>query len=172
MFPNVQDLVSVWKLTKADEVFAFSPPTFDPSIVDIWGTVFFSGAILCLGDPCVAMSDSLAVVRTLDCAKPTVCHMTPSMFDRLVAASWTASSVRLLSFGGESFPSVNSIRRILRPEGSPDFVNLYGVTEVSVVCCCVGVVLISDWFLFFANAFPFLLLFLLLLSKSGPALFP
>lgn len=46
------------------------------------------------------------------------------------------SPLRVLSYGGESFPSLDTLRQHRHPDNVTEVFNLYGITEVSCWASC------------------------------------
>ena len=131
LIPNILDLSRVFSLSPLDTCVLSAPPTFDPSLVQIL-TSLVRGCTL-LSAPC---SPSVLSRHT-----PTVLQCTPSLFRTLPLSSCRqllgpASCLRVLAFGGESCPSLHTIRQWRHPSNQTDIYNVYGITEVSCWATC------------------------------------
>ena len=137
VLPNVLDFSTrLWNIQAEDVIFSVSPPTFDPSILDLLCAVC-GGSSLSFAAPSVAARprDLLHCLRHDGCS---ILQCTPSQLRLLAAASPPdpsplLSNLRILCLGGEECPSVGEIRTLLKTEDDlPQCFNLYGQTEISV----------------------------------------
>lgn len=136
---NIVSLIKICEVTSRDLIFLSSPPTFDPSVVDIF-LAFATGASLLVTNNVVKASASnlLNVLFPPQSALGvTVLQMTPSVFNRwsetelkeIVLGSRT--SLRALILGGEPFPSHSKVLRCTGAGNATRIYNIYGITEVS-----------------------------------------
>lgn len=133
-------------MTEEDVIFVSSPQTFDPFMVDIC-LALRHGATLVMTNHNLKCDAS----RLLDILFPqrpassvTVIQITPSLFMRWTSAEIERqifsqfSRLRILAFGGEPFPPLNSLRKWTNWEHQQSIrvFNLYGLTEMS---CWAGI---------------------------------
>ena len=122
-------------IVPSDVLFASSPFTFDPSIVDIFLAVS-SGAKLLLVKPALKASP-LRLAQIIHKSKVSVMQATPSLFLQFNAEisrrylCGPSSQLRVIILGGEPFPPVSIIRKYRDPLNKTQFYNIYGLTEVS-----------------------------------------
>ena len=128
LIPNITDLSGMFSLSPLDTCVLSAPPTFDPSLVQIL-TSLVRGCTLLIG-PC---SPSV-----LSHHSATVLQCTPSIFSLSGCRHLLgpASCLRVLAFGGESCPSLSTLRRWKHPDNLTDIYNVYGITEVSCWSTC------------------------------------
>ncbi|XP_049535011.1 beta-alanine-activating enzyme isoform X2 [Anopheles darlingi] len=129
ILPNVSALTERFQLSERDLIFASSPPTFDPFVLDVL-LALRNGATLLL----VANEFRLSAGKLLPLLFPgvTIMQMTPSMFMRwspeAIAETILArqSTLRILVLGGEPFPAFP-----IPVDTQTILFNIYGITEVS-----------------------------------------
>ncbi|XP_061165027.1 beta-alanine-activating enzyme-like [Saccostrea echinata] len=136
IIPNITDIRNIYEVKSNDMVFLCSPLTFDPSIVEIFVTLTSGASLLIVPDHVKAQSKKLLSV-IFKRNKVTVIQATPSLIQRQPAADVrnsilsATSSLRILALGGEEFPPLSKIREWRAPGNQTQFINLYGITEVS-----------------------------------------
>ncbi|XP_062613897.1 beta-alanine-activating enzyme-like [Saccostrea cucullata] len=144
IIPNITDIRSIYDMKSNDVVLLCSPLTFDPSIVEIFVTLTSGASLLIVPDHVKAQSKKLlSVIYRRN--KVTVLQATPSLIQRQPATDVrdsilsSSSSLRILALGGEEFPPLRKIREWRAPGNRTQFINLYGITEVSCwsLCHCV-----------------------------------
>ncbi|MBP2336631.1 amino acid adenylation domain-containing protein [Saccharothrix coeruleofusca] len=117
------DDLDVWTL--------FHSISFDFSVWEMWGALLHGGRLVVV-DTDVARTPA-RFAELLAAERVTVLSQTPSAFSRLVDQVDGADSLRLVVFGGERLDM-----GVLRPwiarhgDRSPQLVNMYGITEVTV----------------------------------------
>ncbi|XP_050084897.1 beta-alanine-activating enzyme [Anopheles aquasalis] len=129
ILPNASVLSERFQVSDGDVIFASSPPTFDPFVLDVL-LALRNGATLLL----VANELRLSATRLLPLLFPgvTIMQMTPSMFMR-----WSPEAIaekilspqttlRILVLGGEPFPAFQ-----IPVDSQTILFNIYGITEVS-----------------------------------------
>ncbi|XP_034246530.1 beta-alanine-activating enzyme [Thrips palmi] len=137
--PNIMDIMDMCNVTSTDLVFLSSPSTFDPSVVDVF-VAFAAGASLLVTSKSIKASAGrlLEILFPCDASQGvSVLQMTPSVFNRwsekelqeVVLSS--KSSLRVLLFGGEPFPSESKLTRCKGIGNNTHIYNIYGITEVS-----------------------------------------
>uniref|UniRef100_A0A1X7TKJ6 AMP-dependent synthetase/ligase domain-containing protein n=1 Tax=Amphimedon queenslandica TaxID=400682 RepID=A0A1X7TKJ6_AMPQE len=139
--PNVIDLCERFDVRENDRVFNASPLTFDPSVVEIFLSLY-SGATLLLVPPVIKSSPLLFSHVVLRSRHVTLLQATPTLIRRLpsdvlreeLLGAW--SSLRVLAFGGEACPSVKTLREWKSNENKTRLFNIYGITEVSSWASC------------------------------------
>lgn len=137
-FSNLAFYRKIYELNEKDVIFVSSPPTFDPFMIDICLALQY-GASLVMVDNSLRCNSSLL----LDILFPletehyiTLMQITPSLFmrwkaDEIKCRIFSSSSrLRILAFGGEPFPTTNSISNWIDSK-MPRIFNLYGLTEMS-----------------------------------------
>ncbi|XP_067239904.1 beta-alanine-activating enzyme isoform X2 [Chanodichthys erythropterus] len=136
IMPNIIHLRSVFKMTAEDVVFLSSPLTFDPSVVEMFLALSSGACLLIVPSAVKKMPRRLARVL-FKRNTTTVLQATPTLvrrFGRRVLQEVVLSansSLRLLAFGGEPFPSLNILKSWKQEGNGTHIFNLYGTTEVS-----------------------------------------
>ncbi|KAG1964383.1 beta-alanine-activating enzyme [Pimephales promelas] len=136
IMPNIIHLRSVFKMSAEDVVFLSSPLTFDPSVVEIFLALSTGACLLIVPSAVKKMPRRLAHVL-FKRNTTTVLQATPTLvrrFGRRVLQEEvlsTNSSLRILAFGGEPFPSLNLLKSWRQAGNGTHICNLYGTTEVS-----------------------------------------
>ncbi|XP_048062357.1 beta-alanine-activating enzyme isoform X1 [Megalobrama amblycephala] len=136
IMPNIKHLRSVFKMTAEDVVFLSSPLTFDPSVVEMFLALSSGACLLIVPSAVKKMPRRLARVL-FKRNTTTVLQATPTLvrrFERRVLQEEVLSansSLRLLAFGGEPFPSLNLLKSWKQGGNGTHIFNLYGTTEVS-----------------------------------------
>ncbi|XP_030836045.1 beta-alanine-activating enzyme-like [Strongylocentrotus purpuratus] len=138
--PNILDLRVIFTITEDDVVFMASPLTFDPSVVEMFMT-WSQGATLLMVPAKLKMAPS-SLAQVLKRNHVTVLQATPSLVSRFSSSALqqdllgASSTLRLLVFGGESCPTPATIARWRGAGNRTEFINLYGITEVSSWASC------------------------------------
>lgn len=134
--PNVVHITQLYGLLESDVVLQASPLTFDPSIVEIFTTLYAGSTLLLTTDSVKMRPRSLAAISMRN--RVTVIQATPSLISSVASCGIlqstllsASSSLRLLTFGGELCPSGRVLRSWRAPGNSTRFANIYGITEVS-----------------------------------------
>ncbi|KAJ1530778.1 hypothetical protein ONE63_005631 [Megalurothrips usitatus] len=141
--PNIIALRKICEIDSRDVIFLSSPPTFDPSVVDIF-LAFTTGASLLVTSKSIKTSAAslLQILFPLQNHQGiSVLQTTPSLFFRwserelqqVVLSAKT--SLRVLLLGGEAFPSYLKLKRCREPGNKTHIYNIYGITEVSAWGC-------------------------------------
>ena len=119
-----------------DDVWTlFHSSSFDFSVWELWGA-WATGARCHVVGLDTARSPA-ALLRVLRTQRVTVLNQVPTVFTHLVEAYEDAAApplpLRYVMFGGErvNLAAIERFRR-LSPEPGPVFVNLYGITEITV----------------------------------------
>jgi len=139
--PNITDLRAVFQVMPNDVVFLASPYTFDPFIVQMF-IAFAAGARLVIVPDSVKMVPSKLCAILFDEERVTILQPTPSLMhyigkDLIRSKLFSKdSSLRVLAFGGESCPTLSTLRKWRPPGSSTSIYNLYGITEVSCWASC------------------------------------
>ena len=143
LIPNIIDLSGMFSLSPLDTCLLSAPPTFDPSLVQIL-TSLVRGCTLIVA-PCSPSVLSRHSITVLQCT-PSLFRTLPLPLCRRLLGP--ASCLRVLAFGGESCPSLSTVRRWRHPGNRTDIYNVYGITEVSCWSTCHKVDLdnqTADW---------------------------
>ena len=131
--PNIQNLRCLLSIVNDDIIFLTSPPTFDPSIIEIF-LALTSGALLLIVPNSIKRSPSL-LLKLLN--NVTILEATPSFLK-----CWSKdeiqehllnkkSSLRVLLIGGEECPTIGTLNNWKMKGNNTDIFNVYGITEVS-----------------------------------------
>jgi amino acid adenylation domain-containing protein len=100
-------------------VLASSPITFDPTLMEIWGTLSWGGTLVLTGGPLDAVPEG---------REPRLGFVVPSVAAELLRERRFPSSLRTLMIGGEPVPP--ALARELHATGTlRRVVNVYGPTE-------------------------------------------
>lgn len=124
-----------FEIQQSDILFAASPFSFDPSIVDLF-LALSTGARLVIVKPSIKSMPSLVadIIRT---ERVTFLQATPSFLLQFgpelskTHLLHPTSTLRTIVLGGEPFPSFKTIEEYRSPGNSTTFYNIYGITEVS-----------------------------------------
>lgn len=126
-------------------IYASSPQTFDPFMVDL-ALVLTNGATLLTVDPIVRLQPALLVEALFpsrdghhsDDLRCSIIQTTPSLFlrwsnEEMKQIFSSSTSLRILSLGGEPFPTSKLAASIdwLNDNSSRHLFNIYGLTEMS-----------------------------------------
>jgi amino acid adenylation domain-containing protein len=114
----------------------FHSHTFDFSVWEMWGALLFGGRLVVVPQQVARESETFHELLVRE--RVTVLNQTPSAFRQLISADArrpvsTELSLRLVIFGGETLDP-----EMLAPwfgrygDGTPELVNMYGITETSV----------------------------------------
>ncbi|XP_076467763.1 beta-alanine-activating enzyme-like [Babylonia areolata] len=134
--PNILHFRKEFQPSVGDVTFLTSPLTFDPSVIDIFMTLS-SGAALLVVDTVVKTSGGSLLSMLSSKHKVTILQITPTLFGRLdpgrvrTSLLGADSALRVLAFGGETFPDWSMLGACLHPDNSTNIYNVYGITEVS-----------------------------------------
>lgn len=120
----------------ADDRFSnHAPFHFDYSVLDIYLTIAHGAAVYLISEELAKRPRDMA--RFIAHHRLTVWSSTPSALMMLTQfgelESGDASSLRLVTFGGEVFPPQH-LRALQRHWPAPEYFNLYGPTEITVAC--------------------------------------
>lgn len=136
IIPNITHIRSIYNLKIDDLVLLCSPLTFDPSIVEIFVTLLSGACLLIIPDHAKLQSKKLLnLIHRRN--KVTVIQATPSLIQRQPPSDLKntllseSTSLRILALGGEEFPPLSQIHQWRAPDNKTQFINLYGITEVS-----------------------------------------
>ncbi|MFC4147349.1 amino acid adenylation domain-containing protein, partial [Micromonospora mangrovi] len=121
---------SVAALTDADRVLFNTPLTFDPSMVELFGTLAH-GATLVIGDP-DGHRDPAALARLLGAARVTVAKFVPTVLREVLAQPRLreATALRQVFCGGEPLPA--DLATACHATLGVPLHNLYGPTEAAI----------------------------------------
>jgi amino acid adenylation domain-containing protein len=121
--------------TEHDRVSNHAPFYFDSSVFDIYLAIKHGGSLYLVSEALGRNPRELA--RFISANKLTVWSSTPSALMMLIhfgsLDTHDMSHLRLVTFGGEVFP-LKHLRELRRHWTSPDFINLYGPTEITTAC--------------------------------------
>ncbi|KAI6657419.1 Acyl-CoA synthetase family member 4 [Oopsacas minuta] len=131
LIPNIIDLSRIFSLSSSDVCVLSAPPTFDPSLVQIFTS-------LCRGCTLLIAPCSPSVITHHN---TTVLQSTPSLFrtyslDSCRSLLGESSCIRVLAFGGEICPPLSLLRHWRHPNNQTELYNVYGITEVSCWSTC------------------------------------
>jgi amino acid adenylation domain-containing protein len=112
----------------------FHSYTFDFSVWEIWGALFYGGTVVVVPEPVRRSPDEL--LQLLAGERVTVLNQIPSAFRHLIAAATRAPTrvplaLRLVIFGGEAL-ELTSLVPWLTLYPQTQLVNMYGITETTV----------------------------------------
>lgn len=145
--PNVLHLSEAFRIRPSSVVALMSPPTFDPSIVEIF-IALSNCATLVIPSTQLKLHPANLGYVLMHKAKVTVLQATPSIIRRFsleylrTSLFCDESSLDVMAFGGEPCPSYKSVNSFLnldnvRRRTLPNrFFNLYGISEVSSWATC------------------------------------
>ncbi|PYS97071.1 MAG: hypothetical protein DMF50_02025 [Acidobacteria bacterium] len=115
----------------------FHSYAFDYSVWEMWGALLYGGRLVVV-PPLVGQSPE-AFYALLRRERVTVLNQTPSSFRQLIRADETGGgglSLRLVNIGGEALNLDDLKPWVARHPDGPLFVNLYGITETTVIVTC------------------------------------
>lgn len=134
-----------YRLSYEDVIFISAPPTFDPFVLDLFLALTVGASVVLVGALLRLPSPELAILlfdntSRKDYPPVTVMQITPSLFklftvnaiQRFILAPHT--TLRLLIFGGEPFPSNDERGEWLScsdNKAKTNILNIYGCTEMS-----------------------------------------
>ena len=124
----------LFHFTSQDVWTLFHSSAFDFSVWELWGALLYGGRLVVV--PYEQSRSPHAFAELLARQQVSVLNQTPSAFRQLLAeqeSSGQAFALRLIIFGGEAL-DVGSVQRWWQrhPQGSPQLVNMYGITEATV----------------------------------------
>ena len=154
IIPNIQEIAERFQITHQDVFLLSSPPSFDPSLVQIFATLIRAACLLIVSRNLLFDSEVLCRKIFLE-SKLSIIQPTPSYFEKVIHSSDfrfflknDECKFRVLAFGGESFPNPkrffekyfsedkqdNQMQQLLKNVNTSrwQFWNLYGTTEVSI----------------------------------------
>jgi amino acid adenylation domain-containing protein/non-ribosomal peptide synthase protein (TIGR01720 family) len=115
----------------------FHSIAFDFSVWEIWGALGYGGKLVIVPDEVRRSTPDF--VRLLKSERVTVLNQTPSAFEVLIAEDAQQHdpsdplSLRVVIFGGEALnPTKLKPWWALHPVGTPELINMYGITETTV----------------------------------------
>jgi amino acid adenylation domain-containing protein len=115
----------------------FHSIAFDFSVWEIWGALGYGGKLVIVPDEVRRSTPDF--VRLLKSERVTVLNQTPSAFEVLIAEDAQQHdpsdplSLRAVIFGGEALnPTKLKPWWALHPVGTPELINMYGITETTV----------------------------------------
>ncbi|TDV37798.1 non-ribosomal peptide synthetase [Actinophytocola oryzae] len=115
---------------------AFHSYAFDYSVWEMWTCLTTGGRLVIV--PVDVLRDPVELHRLLRAEHVTVLNLTPSEFAPLLRVDGgeePLADLRMLFFGGEQLDTGMLVRWFDRyPENSCRVVNMYGITETTVVC--------------------------------------
>ncbi|KVN88988.1 non-ribosomal peptide synthetase [Burkholderia ubonensis] len=127
---------ALFRFSASDVWTMFHTPSFDFSVWEIWGALYFGGQVIVTTHDIARNPDDFA--RLVRRSGVTVLNQTPTAFSGfrdVVLASGPAAlpSLRLVIFGGEAL-ATHVVRPWIERHGDerPAFVNMYGLTEATV----------------------------------------
>ncbi|XP_066960096.1 beta-alanine-activating enzyme isoform X2 [Macrobrachium rosenbergii] len=135
IIPNVMDFSDLFQVTSEDSIFCASPPTFDPSMIDLF-VGFQAGATLVMTHNLILKMPK-SLLKVLTKGKITILQATPSLVfnfgkqrikDSLLGDE---SHLKILALGGEMFPKLSVFREWMSDKCKTRIFNVYGITEVS-----------------------------------------
>ena len=122
---------STQKLLQPDDVRCVpftEAPTFDPSVLQVFGTLALGGTLVCIPD-IAALADSPFLDQF------TCFQATPAVQAAVLKSGSLPPNVRLISMGGEAISSDLLERLDVLPR-LKRIINHYGPTETTVYCTC------------------------------------
>lgn len=147
IIPNVIHLSSMFAVGPLSKVAVMSPPTFDPSIVEIF-MALHNHATLVIPSTSIKVQPSILGDILMNKGKVTVLQATPSVMSRFSKdllrnhIFCDTSSLEVMAFGGEACPSYTTIQswlnhqNVSRDKLPNKFFNVYGISEVSSWASC------------------------------------
>ena len=124
----------VFDLSPADRWSQFHSCSFDFSVWETWGPLWFGGAVVIV--PAATTVDPDGFARLLHATAVTVVSQVPTVFGHLLTRHGPGALPRLryVVFGGEPIKQADLERwRSSRAAPAAQLVNMYGVTEATVV---------------------------------------
>jgi amino acid adenylation domain-containing protein len=126
------------QLTSKDTLTLFHSYSFDFSVWEIWGALFYGGRLIVV--PHSTSRSPTDFYRLICREEVTVLNQTPSAFRQLVAAQTTIDTrhqLRKVIFGGEAL-DLSSVKLWYEQnaDSKTQLVNMYGITEVTVHATC------------------------------------
>lgn len=126
---------SVFAPTEEDRFSSHAPFHFDYSVLDVYLTIKHAATLYLITEELGRNPRELA--RFIAASRLTVWGSTPSALMMLVRfgdlTAHDASSLRLVTFGGEVFPP-RQLRELRRIWHRAEFFNMYGPTEITTAC--------------------------------------
>lgn len=133
--PNVLAVISEIGLKETDLLFGATVPTFDPSIVELFGALA-TGATIVFA-PVGDIANPVTLHQIVRDSKISVLCGTPSLLQRVGTIAWNedllalGSCVRAVLMGGERLPPWDLLRHWWPEQSETVIYNLYGLTECS-----------------------------------------
>ncbi|KAH3745125.1 Acyl-CoA synthetase family member 4 [Pelomyxa schiedti] len=133
--PNIKSIAEIFQLVSTDVVLLSSPITFDPSIVDIFGT-YARNCSLVIVPEYIRLAPDLLLSVMLE-TKVSVLQCTPTFLRRLgslhLHTLLANKFFRLLALGGEPSPPTTELFQLFGEDiCNIQIIQLYGLTEQSI----------------------------------------
>ncbi|XP_011637640.1 beta-alanine-activating enzyme [Pogonomyrmex barbatus] len=136
VLPNITDLKKILDITNSDKIAQLTNFTFDPSIIEIFLSLYCAATLFMISKALVNETGRLLEEMFHGCV--TVLQITPS----LLFHKWSTqrlkttilgkdSKLRILLLGGEPFPSMKLLSEASHPQNMTQLFNIYGITEIS-----------------------------------------
>lgn len=126
---------STFTPTPQDRVSSHAPLHFDYSVLDLFMTIKHGASVHLVSEGLARNGRELA--QFIADRKLTIWNSTPSALMMLLQFggldTQDASSLRIVTFGGEIFP-VKYLRQLKKHWPAPTYFNLYGPTEITTAC--------------------------------------
>jgi acyl-CoA synthetase len=140
---------SKFAVTPKDVILQAAPPSFDPSVVEIFLAIASGATLLMIPGSVKSSPVQVAHVLSSD-PQPTIIQATPSFISSLglrriqTLLLGKNSVLRILALGGEQCPSITTLGKWKSDGNTTSIFNLYGVTEVSCWSTCHQVKFFKD----------------------------
>lgn len=130
----------LYGLSHEDLIFVSSPQTFDPFMIDVCLAIKYGCCLVMTNNDIRCSEDRLLnTIFPVDQTGPqiTIMQTTPSLFMRWPTTVIRTrifsekSQLKILSLGGEAFPSADTVASWSNLDGKCRIFNLYGLTEMS-----------------------------------------
>jgi non-ribosomal peptide synthetase component F len=132
VLPNIRDISSEFCPTRTDQIFAASPLTFDPAILDFF-LALTSGANLLLLPRRLKQRPDLLFAALFSTNRVSVLQCTPGLLARIFVGDWQLpASLKIVAVGGErcTADAGTILQRLIA--SNVRVYHLYGLTEMSV----------------------------------------
>ncbi|XP_012530873.2 beta-alanine-activating enzyme isoform X1 [Monomorium pharaonis] len=136
ILPNIMDLRKILNITSSDKITQLTNFTFDPSIVEIFLSLYCAATLFMVSKG--LKNEAGRLLEEIFLARITVLQITPSFFfhqwstERLKTTILNKDSeLRILLMGGEPFPSTKLLSKASHSRNTTRVFNIYGITEVS-----------------------------------------
>jgi amino acid adenylation domain-containing protein len=131
-----QAMGQLLRTEELEGVLAATSICFDPSVMEIFGTLSLGGTVILVKDVL-----GLPALSSANAVKS--CIMVPSAMQALLATGWIPGGIRCMVFGGEVLKR-SLVDKLFALTGDTRIINVYGPTEDTVFSTAVEIIKDTD----------------------------